>query len=455
MARSQHNPSRVSIRPAAVAGMFYPGNAVQLDADIGKFLQADIHQISAPKAIIVPHAGYMYSGPVAASAYANLVRQHAQIKRVVLLGPAHRVYIEGMALPTNTHFATPLGNIALDTGSMALIAELPFVEYLDAAHRDEHSLEVQLPFLQKTLDDFLLIPIVVGNASPEQVQQVLEQLWGGPETLIVISSDLSHYHDYQHARQLDSETTRLIETFTWSQLGPEQACGCMPMRGLLKLARQRSMTIKTLDLRNSGDTAGPRDKVVGYGSYALHEQCILSARNKDIVFKIMRNSIEQGFQGKNVLQLDMGDYSAPLTERYAVFVTLKLNNQLRGCIGNTEADRPLIEAAAYYAHAAAFSDPRFPALSEEEFADIQISLSILTPATRLEFSDEQDLVKQLRPGVDGLIIESNGRRATFLPAVWESLTERNQFLSELKKKAGIAADEAPEQAWRYTAEYYS
>ncbi|MEQ8428542.1 MAG: AmmeMemoRadiSam system protein B [Gammaproteobacteria bacterium] len=455
MARLQDNQARTSIRPAAVAGMFYPGNAVQLDTDIDQFLQADIHEISPPKAIIVPHAGYVYSGAVAASAYANLLRQRAAIKRVVLLGPAHRVYVEGMALPTNTHFATPLGNITLDTHALADIADLPFVEYLDAAHRDEHSLEVQLPFLQKILDDFVLVPIVVGNASPEQVELVLERLWGGPETLVVISSDLSHYHDYQFAKQLDTATTELIESFAWPQLGPEQACGCMPMRGLLKLARQKNMTIQTLDLRNSGDTAGPRDKVVGYGAYALHEQLILSGNDKDIVFDVMRHSIKQGLHGNKAVQPDINDYTAPLTGRYAMFVTLKLNKQLRGCIGNTEADRPLIEAAAYYAHAAAFSDPRFPALREEEFANIEISLSILTPATRLEFSDEQELVKQLRPGIDGLIIESNTRRATFLPAVWESITEPARFLSELKQKAGIAADEPPEQAWRYTAECYS
>lgn len=446
---------KTDIRPAAVAGMFYPASATELDAELDRHLRPDLPSIQPPKAMIVPHAGYIYSGPVAASAYTNLFCQHAAVRRVVLLGPAHRVYVEGMALPTNTHFSTPLGNTALDTKALAELAELPFVEYMDAAHRDEHSLEVQLPFLQKTLDDFVLIPIVVGNASPEQVEAVLEQLWGGPETLIVISSDLSHYHDYQLARTLDAQTSRLIESLDYRHIGPKQACGCMPMRGLLKLAGEKHMSIQTLDLRNSGDTAGPRDKVVGYGAYALYEQSILSDKDRDTVFKVMRSSIEQGLQGNKALCPDLQQHAAPVATPCAVFVTLTLQDKLRGCIGTTEADKPLLEAAAYYAHAAAFSDPRFPALREDEYAEVAISLSILTTPIKIDFTDEPDLLQQLRPGVDGLIIDSNGKRATFLPMVWESLTEPRMFLTELKRKAGIIGDEPPQKAWRYAAEYYS
>ncbi len=446
--------AKMSIRPAAVAGMFYPVDAARLDAELDKLLTTEPGLSDPVKALVVPHAGYIYSGPVAASAYANLFRQREQITRVVLLGPAHRVFVEGAAIPTNTHFASPLGNIALDVEALASIADLPFVQYMDSAHRDEHSLEVHLPFLQKTLDHFVLIPIVVGNADAEQVASILEQLWGEQETLIVVSSDLSHYHDYQHAKKLDAETTRLIEGFAYKEIKPERACGCMPLRGLLKLANAKNMILKTLDLRNSGDTAGPRDKVVGYGAYALCEQRILSTTEKSTVFEMMRQSILQGLEGDGPLQPDMDNYQDTLSRNYAVFVSLKKNGKLRGCIGNTLADRPLLEAVCYYAHAAAFNDPRFAPLGEEEWPETKLGLSILTPATPMQFNDEQDLISQLQPGLDGLIIEKDGKKATFLPVVWDSLSEPARFMTELKQKAGMTPNECPAQAWRYTAEYY-
>ncbi len=446
--------TKISIRPAAVAGMFYPVDAAILDADLDELLTTEPSLSGPVKALVVPHAGYIYSGPVAATAYANLFRQREQITRVVLLGPAHRVFVEGAAIPTNTHFASPLGNIPLDTEALASISDLPFVQYMDVAHRDEHSLEVHLPFLQKTLDQFVLIPIVIGNAAAEQVASLLEQLWGEQETLIVVSSDLSHYHDYQHARKIDAETTRLIEGFAYQDIKPEQACGCMPLRGLLKVANAKNMSLETLDLRNSGDTAGPRDKVVGYGAYALCEQRILSTTEQSTVFELMRQSIQRGLDGQGPLQPDRDSYQDSLCSHYAVFVTLKKNGQLRGCIGNTHADRPLTEAVCYYAHAAAFNDPRFAPLCEDEWSETTLSLSILTPATAIQFDDEADLIGQLRPGHDGLIIEKNGKKATFLPVVWETLPEPARFMTELKKKAGMAASECPAQAWRYTAEYY-
>ncbi len=445
----------VSIRPAAVAGMFYPANAAELNASLDDFVSSDATEASSPKAIIAPHAGYIYSGPVAGSVYSHIAQLRDVVRRVILLGPAHRAYVDGIAIPSTTHFATPLGNVALDTAILKRLSQLSFIEYIDIAHSQEHSLEVHLPFLQKVLDDFVLIPLLVGNASAEDVSAVLENLWGGEETLIVVSSDLSHYHEYQEAKAIDADTTQLIEALDYEHIGPEQACGCMPMRGLLKLAKQKNMHLHTLDLRNSGDTAGPRDRVVGYGAYALYEDSILDKKDQACVFEIMKQSIEQGLKKGTPFMPDISRFNEPLTKPYAVFVTLELNNQLRGCIGTTEAQMPLIEAVAHFAHAAAFSDPRFPALTEDEYQNTKISLSILTPPTALEFDGENNLLEQLRPGIDGLIIEKDRRRATFLPVVWESLSQPAQFMSHLKQKAGIRADEAPERAWRYTAEYYS
>ncbi len=259
------------VRPAAVAGLFYPAQRDELAATVNHFLNdAQASQGAPPKAIIVPHAGYVYSGPVAASAYAALAPLRDIVRRVVLLGPSHRVPFHGLAAPTTDAFCTPLGEIPLDKNALASIAALPQVISFDAAHAEEHSLEVHLPFLQQCLSDFKLVPLVVGDASGEEVAEVLERLWGGEETLIVISSDLSHYHDYQTAKQMDDATSNAIEALATERIGFEQACGRLPVNGLLLISKRLGLKAETVDLRNSGDTAGPRDQVVGYGAYLFH-----------------------------------------------------------------------------------------------------------------------------------------------------------------------------------------
>lgn len=260
-----------AIRTPAVAGTFYPADRRELQAQIRAFLNAVAPAGPAPKAIIAPHAGYVYSGPIAASVYARLHAARGAISRVVLLGPSHYVGFQGLAVSTADGFETPLGRIPIDKQAVEKVLELPEVGYLDQAHAREHSLEVHLPFLQEVLGEFSLVPIAVGDAGPEQIGAVIEALWGGPETLIVISSDLSHYHDYDTARRLDAETTRAIENLRFEDVGNDQACGRNPIRGLLWVARRRGLREETLDLRNSGDTAGPRDRVVGYGAYAFGE----------------------------------------------------------------------------------------------------------------------------------------------------------------------------------------
>jgi len=262
------NPS--SLRKPAVAGMFYPSEAKELHRLVQHYLnQADQHG-PVPKAIIAPHAGYIYSGAIAASAYARIVAAHDRIKRVVLLGPAHRVSFYGIAASSATSFATPLGAIPIDKVTIRRLTALPQVHILDEAHANEHSLEVHLPFLQETIDDFALVPLVAGIANPEEVSEVLEMVWGGTETLIVISSDLSHYHDYDTAKRLDSATSRAIEALQPEAIQYESACGRVPVNGLLTLAKKLGLQAHTIDLRNSGDTAGPRDQVVGYGAYAFN-----------------------------------------------------------------------------------------------------------------------------------------------------------------------------------------
>ena len=260
-----------TVRTPAVAGMFYPDDANELRTMVRNFLnESKVSNEPIPKAIIAPHAGYIYSGPIAASVYARLAPAHDTINRVVLLGPSHRVPFTGFAATGMTHFATPLGTIQVDRQAINKITSFSQVSVLEQAHASEHSLEVQLPFLQEVLDDFSLIPLVVGEASPEQIEPVLEKLWGGLETVIVISSDLSHYHDYETARKMDQLTSQAIENLSPEAIHHEQACGRNPVNGLLQIARRKKMHAKTIDLRNSGDTAGPRNQVVGYGAYVFN-----------------------------------------------------------------------------------------------------------------------------------------------------------------------------------------
>jgi len=250
------------IRNPAVAGMFYPIDPVGLRQMVEGFL-ADIPAGDgpSPKAIIAPHAGYIYSGPIAASAYACL-RPDA-IRRVVLLGPSHRVLLNGVAASSASAWRTPLGDVPVEAP--------PGFPVMDAAHAEEHSLEVQLPFLQVVLGDFTLIPLVVGRATKEEIAEILVSLWGGAETLIVISSDLRHYQDYETANQMDSVASQAIVNIDPRGLDDDSACGRVPIRGLLHLAKQKGMCAELVDLRNSGDTAGARDQVVGYGAYAFYE----------------------------------------------------------------------------------------------------------------------------------------------------------------------------------------
>jgi hypothetical protein len=262
--------SPVRVRPVAVAGMFYPRAPELLRAQVEGFLaNVEEPKSAPPKAIVAPHAGYIYSGPIAASVYRRLQVAGSGYRRVVLLGPSHRLPFRGLACGSWEAFQTPLGEVAVDRGALQPLLASGLLRELDEAHRWEHSLEVQLPFLQLALGPFQLLPLVVGEATAEEVGRVLELLWTDPETLVVVSSDLSHYHPYAEACQLDAATSKAIEALDYHRIDWEGACGRVPLSGLLWSARRRGLQAHTVDLRNSGDTAGDRSQVVGYGGYVL------------------------------------------------------------------------------------------------------------------------------------------------------------------------------------------
>ncbi len=490
-----------AIRQPAVAGQFYPGNARELSAAVDGYLKAaDPGDARVPKAIIAPHAGFVYSGPIAATAYARLAPVRETIKKVILLGPCHRVAVQGLALSSADAFATPLGEIPIDKELAAKAMALPQVDVFDPTHQMEHSLEVHLPFLQRSLEDFTLVPMVVGQASPESVAEVLNTLWGGRETLIVISSDLSHYLDYDSARRIDAKTSQAIETLAPGQIARHGACGRFPVGGLLVAAKEREMTVETVDLRNSGDTAGAKDRVVGYGSWLFFDDPDPSRPTKVIWGKTVRKkspgdeappdpsgatasddtdfgaatkalldehgftlvllaaaSIDHGLKHGVPVPVDVSAHAPALRETGACFITLTRSGKLRGCIGSPEAHQPLIKDIATNAFRAGFKDPRFPPLAHSERDELHLSISVLSPQTAMTFGSQQDFMEQLRPGTDGLVIADGRRRALFLPSVWEQLPDPAMFVGRLKQKAGMASDHWSDsfQAWRFITESVS
>jgi MEMO1 family protein len=426
-----------TVRPAAVAGMFYSGDARTLSAEVDELLggvDQPAPRLGWPKALIVPHAGYIYSGPVAARAYDELGPGRGIVRRVVMLGPVHRVPVRGLAAPTVDAFVTPLGTVPIDRDAIAEAQKLPQVVASDPAHAMEHSLEVQRPFLQKVLGEFKLVPFAVGAASAAQVAEVLERLWGGPETVVVISTDLSHYHAYDEARRIDRATVERIARFA-TDLNHEEACGATPLNGFLQVSKKKGLAVRLLSACNSGDTAGGKGQVVGYSAFSAREgaEPSFEAAGRALL-GLARSAVEAGLEGKKEVQIPREPW---LQQAGATFVTLKKDGALRGCIGSLQASRPLGVDVIENAIGAAFRDPRFTALSAGEWKGCEVEVSLLTPPKPLRFADEADLLAQIKPGEDGLILECDGRRATFLPQVWEDLPEVRPFLAQLARKAGL------------------
>ncbi|WP_029007846.1 AmmeMemoRadiSam system protein B [Azospirillum halopraeferens] len=447
-----------TVRSPAVAGTFYPADPAALERAVDDCLdRARVEPLPA-KAIVAPHAGYVYSGPIAGTAYAAVLHRADRVRRVVLAGPAHRYPLRGIAVPGADGLATPLGVVPVDRAALDAIADLPGVQTLDRAFDGEHSLEVHLPFLQRVFPDAAVVPLLVGETPADMTERVLERLWGGPETLVVVSSDLSHFHDSDTARTLDRATSDAIEAAAPERLSGDRACGVMPLAGLLRRARALDLRVTTRDLRNSGDTAGGRDRVVGYGAYSLEpaEEARLTDDQRrlllDAAMAALRHRVERGV----TVEPEADAFPLPLRAARRTFVTLDLDGSLRGCIGTLEPVDPLVRDVAANAVKAAMQDPRFAPLSAAELARVSLTVSILSHDRPIAFTGEADLLAQLRPGRDGLIIADGTRRALFLPKVWDVLPDPRDFLHHLKAKAGLAPDRETGtlRALRFTAETF-
>jgi MEMO1 family protein len=429
--------------------MFYPAAPDALNA-----LIADVRKRArpdggvAPKVVIAPHAGLVYSGAVAATAFGAWARRPEPPRRIVIIGPAHRVAFSGVAVHPAPKWRTPLGEIPVAGVTHAELAQGPGVVVDSRPFAGEHSLEMHLIMLQAMLPaPFEIVPILVGDAHPGSVAEALRRVWGGPETVVAISSDLSHFLDQTSAQSIDSETARRIETLDANALDGRRACGFLPIKGALEIAAERDMRVSGLHLATSADVGADASRVVGYGAFALEYGA--SARLADAdrerllsaCMVALGNAAQTGGRAPPPT-LDAG--SPALSAWRATFVTLTENERLRGCIGSLDPRRTLIDDAVANTAQAAFADPRFPPLKESELAGLRLDVSILSYPRPIPTESESELVAALEPDRDGLIVSAGKRRALFLPSVWRHLPDARAFVRHLMGKAGFDSNRWPE-----------
>jgi len=448
------------IREPVWAGKFYPASRTGLTQAIEqltlKAQKTKVERFSgkALKALILPHAGYIYSGWTAA--HASHLLAEKQFSKVVLLGPDHRVGFRNGAISDAKAWETPLGLTRLHADAENLRKRSDRFQAIPASDRTEHSLEVVLPFLQFYLKDFELVPVVIGRGDAESLASDIDSVLD-EGTLLVVSSDLSHYLPYETAVARDKETIRLILDRATEKLERREnsACGKIPILVALNLARRHGWQPVLIHYANSGDTAGTKDKVVGYAAIAFWGDTMKKEQTKQQSFtdenglaliRLARRTIMErlGQKTDDGSEAAAGLADPRFDDRLGTFVTLKIDGQLRGCIGSLAPVESLREGVRRNAVNAAFRDPRFAPLSAGELDRVEIEVSILTEPQPLAFRDSDELLARLRVNVDGVIIRKGGASATFLPQVWEQLPRPEEFLSRLCMKAGLSMD-----AWKH------
>jgi hypothetical protein len=447
-----------NIREPAYAGSFYPGTRSELISMIeqltGRVKQTHIKfpPNTSLRALIMPHAGYVYSGMTAA--HISRVLKENQFKRVIVMAPDHRVGFTGGAISDVSAYETPLGRILLNKDAAVLRRNKYLFQAIPDSDRLEHSLEVVLPFLQYFLKNLELIPIVLGrgNDLADRVSATLNPLMD-KDTLLVVSSDLSHYLSYQEAVTRDRETIDIILNLDAGKLMTREnaACGRIPILVAINMARRHGWQPKLLHYSNSGDTAGDHSRVVGYAAIAFYggssmqnpsdSSQPLKPHQGQALVKLARQTIAERLGEKSTTVDPQTLADNAFHDHKGTFVTLTINKQLRGCIGNLDATESILAGIKRNAINAAFHDPRFPALKSHELNQVDIEISILSKPQRLEYGDSKDLLSKLRVHVDGVILSKGPASATFLPQVWEQLPRPDQFLSHLCMKAGLPSDD--------------
>lgn len=421
------------------------------------------------RALIAPHAGLVFSGPTAAHAYKQLAG--LSVETVILLGPSHYASFEGASIPDVAAYETPLGEMLLSPLARELAGRSPFVSGPqckvqrpswwrkcpkevppfgeDTPHTWEHSLEVQLPFLQKVAPEARIVPIVFGQVDP---QKVAEALAGhiGPKTIVVASSDLSHFKPYRAAKQLDAMCIAAVLQLDVEDMKRREACGKGPILALMHLARRKGWRPRLLDYRNSGDTAGDKARVVGYAAIAFYQSgdpgtapAVHTSEERKFLLELARKTVTEVVRNRQLPDIDVTALTGRLAEKRGCFVTLNRNGRLRGCIGHILPQKPLYYAVMENSVNAALRDKRFGPVRPEELGQISIEISILTVPQRLEFASPEELLAKLRPRADGVVLRLGSKQATYLPGVWKKIPRKEKFLSDLSRKAGLGPD-----AWR-------
>lgn len=435
------------IKTANVAGKFYTANREELLEQFRSFDTKPEYECTS-RAIIVPHAGYMYSGWLA---YQGFLHLDKNVKNIFIFAPSHFVPLEkACVLSSADSWETPLGNISLNKEIQEEMVQELGLHYMDEAFEREHALEVQVPFIQHFYDveNVKIIPILT-NYDFESVERIIEKYYGNWDNGFVISSDLSHFHADAEAKKIDNMTAQMIETKNIENFSTDQACGGVSICALVDYAKKRDFSLIRIGLTNSGETSGELRQVVGYGSWLLYEgerNDFIKKYFSDLLLDMARKSIE----GKDILHIP-----AVLQEDGASFVTLEIEGVLRGCMGSILPDGPLYKNIMKNARQSAFNDPRFYPLTREEFNRIDIAISLLSIPSKMNFKDEADLLEQIMPDEDGIIINDKGRQAVYLPCVWECLPEKCDFLNSLKQKAELPAHHFSEtfEAYRFSAAY--
>jgi AmmeMemoRadiSam system protein B/AmmeMemoRadiSam system protein A len=453
------------VRAPAVAGLFYPAEEPVLSKTIdGLLADAPAHHIRCLKGLVCPHAGYPYSGPTAAIAYKTLAGRDVQT--VVILGPSHHASFEGASVPDTDAYQTPLGMVPISAKARQLAKTSPFVlesqclverpawwthsskpapaDGEDTPDTWEYSVEVQVPFLQKTLTNFTILPVVFGRVDPQEAARVLSGFLDG-KTIVVASSDLSHFYPYDEAEALDHRCVKAVCDLNIDEMKSQEACGKFPILTLMHLAREKGWKTQLLDYRNSGDTAGDKSRVVGYAAIAFYEPATqnFEAKERKFLLDLARRTLTcvATNPGAPAPGVNAADLSPKLSETKGCFVTLTENGALRGCIGHILPQESLYQAVEDNARNAATRDPRFQPVRPEEVSKIKIEISVLTEPQPLNFNSPQDLLNKLEPGEDGVVLRIGPSGATFLPQVWEQLPDKVEFLNHLAQKAGCAPDD--------------
>lgn len=439
------------IRPTAAAGKFYTNDKKELLAHLDYFLQNNPADYDyKTRAVIVPHAGYMYSGQLASNGFQYI---DTNAKNIFIIGPPHYVPVRNVVLSSFEQWSTPFGEISVNQEINNDLVQKFGCEFEDEAFRDEHSIEVQVPFLQRILQNVKIVPILASNT--DKIKKIINYYWENPENAFVISSDLSHFYSSNEAKKIDDMTAEMIEKPDIEKFDSRQACGAVGVCALAGFAKDNGYSLIRVGMVNSGDITGDNSKVVGYGSWFLYEgakNTFIKEYFSKFVIDVCKKSILAVF---NKEKPDFEKIPPVFRQLGACFVTLEKEGNLRGCIGSVIAHRSLIDDLIKNAQNSAFSDPRFMPLRRDEFEDLSIDVSLLSSPEKIYFKDEVDLLEQIRPFIDGIIIKDPPRQAVYLPSVWEQLPEKTTFLNSLKIKAGMPPKHFSDtfEAFRFITEY--